>query len=60
MQLPADKRELLQYLKELVARDRIPTNVVDITALGLVEITRKKINRPLQEQFSETQAVPKP
>lgn len=55
MQLPADKRELLQYLKALVSRDRIPTNVVDITALGLVEITRKKINRPLQEQFSETQ-----
>ncbi len=53
MQLPGDKRELLQYLKELVSRDSIPTNVVDITALGLVEITRKKINRPLQEQFSE-------
>lgn len=53
MQLPGDKKELLQYLKELVSRDRIPTNVVDMTALGLVEITRKKINRPLQEQFRE-------
>lgn len=53
MQLPGDKKELLQYLKELVSRDRIPTNVVDMTVLGLVEITRKKINRPLQEQFRE-------
>ena len=53
MRLPGNKKALLQYLKELVSRDRIPTNVVDITALGLVEITRKKINKPLQEQFAE-------
>ncbi|HBA48500.1 MAG TPA: hypothetical protein DCZ91_12020, partial [Lachnospiraceae bacterium] len=53
MQLPGDQKELLQYLKKVVSRDRIPTNVVDMTALGLVEITRKKINRPLQEQFRE-------
>ncbi len=53
MQLPGDQKELLQYLKKVVSKDRIPTNVVDITALGLVEITRKKINRPLLEQFRE-------
>lgn len=53
MQLPGDQKELLQYLKKAVSRDRIPTNVVDMTALGLVEITRRKISRPLQEQFRE-------
>ena len=53
MQLPGDQKELLQYLKKVVSKDRIPTNVVDMTALGLVEITRKKINRPLLEQFRE-------
>lgn len=53
MQLPRDRRELLQYLKKTVSRDKIPTNVIDITALGLVEITRKKISRPLQEQLRE-------
>ena len=53
MRLPGNKKALLQYLKELVSRDRIPTNVVDITALGLVEIPRKKTNKPLQEQFAE-------
>lgn len=33
---------LLQQLRRLAQLDRVKTNVVDITALGLVEITRKK------------------
>lgn len=33
---------LIEYIKELVKKDRVKTNVVDITALGLVELTRKK------------------
>ena len=52
MQSEQYKKELLCYLKELVSKDRIPTHVVDMTPLGLVEITRKKINKPLKEQFS--------
>lgn len=44
--------ELIAYLRKLVNRDRIKTHVVDITPLGLVEITRKKINKPLSEQFA--------
>ena len=51
MHLPEDNRELLLYLRELTAKDKVPTKVVDMTALGLVEITRKKINKPLKEQF---------
>lgn len=51
MQFPEDKRALLHSMKELVAGDPVPTKVVDMTALGLVEITRKKINRTLLEQF---------
>lgn len=43
--------ELILYLRKLVNRDRIKTSVVDITSLGLVEITRKKTNKPLSEQF---------
>jgi len=46
-----DQRELLNYLKMLVKQDRVQTTVVDITPLGLVEITRKKVNKPLKEQF---------
>lgn len=46
-------QELLEHLRELVRADKVPTFVVDITPLGLVEITRKKQNRPLTEQFQE-------
>lgn len=44
---------LVTYLRRLVNRDRVKTHVVDITPLGLVEITRKKINKPLSEQFAD-------
>ena len=33
--------------------DAVKTKVVDITPLGLVEITRQKINKPLAEQMME-------
>lgn len=45
-------RELLEHLRELVRFDRVKTTVVDITPLGLVEITRKKTSPPLSEQFN--------
>lgn len=54
MKLPCDKQELLCYLKSLAANDRIPTKIVDMTPLGLVEITRKKISKPLREQILES------
>ncbi len=42
---------LLARLKELLKKDGVRTSVIDITGLGLVEITRKKINKPLAEQL---------
>jgi ribonuclease G len=42
-------RELLKELEMATSRDYVLTNVVDITRLGLVEITRKKVRRPLSE-----------
>lgn len=42
---------LLQELRALAKKDRILTSVVDITALGLVEITRKKTTKSLYEQM---------
>ena len=51
MKSKEDKYMLLNYLKELVKTDPVKTVVVDMTPLGLVEITRKKINKPLWEQF---------
>ncbi len=45
------QQELLQLMKDLVCKDKILTKVIDITPLGLMEITRKKINKPLSEQL---------
>lgn len=42
---------LMQELRMLAKTDRILTNVVDITALGLVEITRKKTTKSLYEMI---------
>lgn len=50
---PSDNAALLSTLRSLVKKDKVRTTVVDMTPLGLVEITRMKINRPLWEQFNE-------
>lgn len=52
----ADKTKeecLKEELKTLFKFDSVPTEVVDITKLGLMEITRKKIYKTLAEQLSE-------
>jgi len=46
------KQLLLEHLEKVVRNDPIKTNVVDITRLNLVELTRKKIQRPLYEQLA--------
>lgn len=47
----AAEKEFLHKLRQLAAQDRIPTTVHDVTALGIVEITRKKITKSLKEQL---------
>ncbi|MCR5685771.1 MAG: ribonuclease E/G [Lachnospiraceae bacterium] len=47
------KKQLMKYLAGLLAKDRIPAKVVDMTQLGLVEVTRKKIRKPLYEQVAD-------
>lgn len=43
---------VMDCLKENVRRDKVKTVVVDMTPLGLVEITRKKITKPLREALA--------
>ena len=43
------QEELLSYLQDLLRKDPIKTVAIDITALGLVEVTRKRTSRPLLE-----------
>lgn len=44
-----NEEQLLKSLREFVQEDSVLTTVVDITKLGLVEMTRKRIRRPLYE-----------
>ena len=45
------KEQLMQELKRLAKLDRIQTTIVDMTPLGLIEITRKKTKRSLRAQL---------
>ncbi|MCM1253090.1 MAG: ribonuclease E/G [Clostridium sp.] len=42
---------LTSYMKELLKKDTVPAYVVDITGLGLMEITRQKKNKSFAEQM---------
>lgn len=43
--------ELLSYLQKELRKDPVETVLVDMTKLQLVEITRKKIRKPLRETY---------
>lgn len=47
-----DEENLMNELEKYLRKDPIKTTLVSMTALGLVEITRKKIRRPLYEQLN--------
>lgn len=53
MEDSAKDHALLQQLRVLAKKDSILTTIVDITALGLVEITRKKTTKSLAEQLGK-------
>lgn len=46
-------KEILKFLKECLQKDRIPTKLIGVTKLQLVEITRKKNHKSLQESLKE-------
>lgn len=50
-------RELMKVLSESVRIDPVRTTVVDMTKLGLVELTRQKGKRALHEVFSDKKTV---
>lgn len=45
----ADEQVLLKELRQALLADPIQTSLVDVTALQLVELTRKKVRKPLYE-----------
>ena len=48
------RTRLIHTLKHHLAKDMVPSVFIDFTKLGLAEITRKKIKKPLWEQVAET------
>ena len=48
---PDEMDALMEELSLLARKDPVHTRIVEITALGLVEITRKKIREPLDKQL---------
>ncbi|MGN1180307.1 MAG: ribonuclease E/G [Suilimivivens sp.] len=52
MESEEDNRTLLDQLDGWLKKDKVRTRLVDMTALGIVEITRKKVSKPLFEWFS--------
>lgn len=53
MDLQEDKDELMALLSSCCKKDPVKTTVVDMTELGLVEVTRKKIRKPFREQMQK-------
>ena len=45
------KTRLTEYMRELLKQDSVTADVVDMTGLGLMEITRRKVNPSFREQY---------
>jgi ribonuclease E len=54
MEIHANRAEVARAFREALARDKTRTQVFDISELGLIEMTRKRVSEGLIESFSET------
>ncbi len=48
------EQKLIEHMRNLLRKDSIHADVVDMTGLGLMEITRKKVRPSLKEQLDKT------
>ena len=49
------EEKLMSELRKLSREDSVQLNLIDMTPLGLVEMTRKRTYRPLHEQIKEAE-----
>ncbi len=49
LEKPEEMQELLREFRKALSKDPIQTTLVDVTGLQLVEVTRKKLRKPLHE-----------
>ena len=54
MLLEQNKKKVIDAMKEALAQDKSRSQVFDISPLGLLEVTRKRVSGGLLESFSET------
>jgi ribonuclease E len=54
MLLEQNKKKVIDQMKEALAVDKSRSQVFDISPLGLLEVTRKRVSGGLLEAFSET------
>ena len=54
MESPEHQQQVVDALRDALKRDRNKTNVVGLTGLGLVEMTRKKMRSKLSERMEKT------
>jgi ribonuclease E len=54
METKSNRDEVMRVFRDALARDKTRTQAFDMSELGLVEMTRKRISEGLVESFSET------
>jgi ribonuclease E len=54
MEIRANRQAVMGAFRAALARDKTPTQVFDISDLGLVEMTRKRVGEGLVESLSQT------
>ena len=54
MEIASNRADVIRVFRDALARDKTRTQVFDISELGLVEMTRKRISEGLVESFSQT------
>jgi len=54
MEIAKNRNEVVRVFREALARDKTRTQVFDISELGLVEMTRKRVSEGLVESLSTT------
>ena len=52
MVVPANREEVLKRFRRELARDKTKSRVMEISKLGLVQMTRKNVSQGLQESFT--------
>lgn len=53
MKKDEDKEQLVDIFANELAKDRIKTNIIHFTDLGLIEMTRKRVGKPLNYYFQK-------